>query len=81
MSENVKMSSGGSGSNGGSRKKKERVSGYELNNKVNRGTAVEMRRKTFLPYKQNLMGCKTLDSLVLEPSIVRGNNSSQLVRR
>lgn len=70
MNENAKMSSGGSGSNGGSRKKKERVSGHELHYKVNRATAVEMRKKTFLPYKQNLMGCKSLDSLiVLEPSV------------
>lgn len=72
MNENVKKSSGGSGSSGGSRKKKERVSGHELHYKVNRATAVEMRKKTFLPYKQNLMGCKSLDSLiVLEPSQVR----------
>ncbi|KAK1402591.1 hypothetical protein POM88_002196 [Heracleum sosnowskyi] len=79
MNENMKMSSGGSGSNGGSRKKKERVSGHELNNKVNR--AAETRRKTFLPYKQNLMGCKSLDALiVLEPS-VRGINGSQVRRQ
>lgn len=69
-----------SGSNGGSRKKKERVSGHELHYKVNRATAAEMRRKTFLPYKQNLMGCMDLDSLILEPS-VRGINSSQVRRQ
>ncbi|KAL8156259.1 hypothetical protein AgCh_001380 [Apium graveolens] len=81
VNENVNMSGGGSGSNGGSRKKKERASGYELQNKVNRAAAgAEMRRKTFLPYKQNLMGCKTLNSLVLEPSIIRGINSSQVRR-
>ncbi|WOH13838.1 hypothetical protein DCAR_0933349 [Daucus carota subsp. sativus] len=78
VNENAKMSRGGSGGGGGSRKKKEKVSGHELVYQVNRAAAAEMRRKTFLPYKQNLMGCMD-NSMILEPS-VRGINSSQVRR-
>uniref|UniRef100_A0A7N0T3I3 Calmodulin-binding protein n=1 Tax=Kalanchoe fedtschenkoi TaxID=63787 RepID=A0A7N0T3I3_KALFE len=33
------------------------VSAHELHYKVNRAVSQEMRRKTFLPYKQGLLGC------------------------
>lgn len=33
------------------------VSAHELHYKLNRAVSQEMRKKTFLPYKQGLLGC------------------------
>ncbi|KAK1402586.1 Serine carboxypeptidase-like 26 [Heracleum sosnowskyi] len=60
-------SKSGSSSRGGACRRKGRVSAHEWHYKQNRAAAEEMRRKTFLPYKKNLLGCIDVDTLgVLE---------------
>ncbi|KAJ9152947.1 hypothetical protein P3X46_026451 [Hevea brasiliensis] len=45
------------GSVGGSSRRRAPVSAHELHYTVNRAVSEEMKRKTFLPYKQGLFGC------------------------
>ncbi|GMI88222.1 hypothetical protein like AT2G15760 [Hibiscus trionum] len=42
---------------GSSSRRRGRVSAHELHYTANRAVSEEMRRKTFLPYKQGLLGC------------------------
>lgn len=44
------------------------VSAHEMHYTVNRAVSEEMRRKTFLPYKQGLLGCLGFNSTVHEIS-------------
>uniref|UniRef100_A0A7N0TER4 Calmodulin-binding protein n=1 Tax=Kalanchoe fedtschenkoi TaxID=63787 RepID=A0A7N0TER4_KALFE len=49
-----------SGESGGSSRRRRRarsISAHELHYTLNRAASVEMRRRTFLPYKQGLLGC------------------------
>lgn len=50
-------SSEGSGTGSTSRRRGAAVSAHELHYTVNRAAAEEMKKKTFLPYKQGLLGC------------------------
>ncbi|KAE8723759.1 Serine carboxypeptidase-like 26 [Hibiscus syriacus] len=42
---------------GSSSRRRGRVSAHELHYKANRAVSEEIRRKTFLPYRQSLLGC------------------------
>lgn len=42
---------------GSSSRRRAQVSAHELHYTVNRAVSEEMKRKTFLPYKQGLLGC------------------------
>ncbi|CAK9150788.1 unnamed protein product [Ilex paraguariensis] len=51
-----------------SRRRAPPVSAHELHYKVNRTVSEEMRKKTFLPYKQGLLGCLRFNHGVCEIS-------------
>ncbi|KAI3686767.1 hypothetical protein L1987_80454 [Smallanthus sonchifolius] len=55
----IHVSESGSGS-----KKKGTVSAHELHYKVNRAVANEMKKKTFLPYKQGILGSSAFNPSV-----------------
>ncbi|KAF5444034.1 hypothetical protein F2P56_036541 [Juglans regia] len=60
LTEDVKNSSFRSTDSAGSvssSRRRERLSAHELHYTANRAVSEEMRKKTFLPYKQGLLGC------------------------
>lgn len=57
VTEDVKNSSFRSTDSTGSSRRRAPISAHELHYTVNRAVSEEMRKKTFLPYKQGLLGC------------------------
>ncbi|KAK2991486.1 hypothetical protein RJ640_016521 [Escallonia rubra] len=78
--EDVKNSSFRSTDSAGSvsRRRGPAVSAHEMHYTLNRAVSEEMRRKTFLPYKQGLLGCLGFNPAVHE--ISRGLGSSVFSR-
>ncbi|KAJ6766203.1 hypothetical protein OIU79_022211 [Salix purpurea] len=60
---------------GSSRRKSGSISAHEVHYTANRAVSEEMRRKTFLPYKQGLLGCLGFNPVARAHEISRGVGS------
>ncbi|CAK7329830.1 unnamed protein product [Dovyalis caffra] len=60
---------------GSSRRRSGPISAHEVHYTVNRAVSEEMRRKTFLPYKQGLLGCLGFNPAASVHEITRGVGS------
>jgi hypothetical protein len=76
VAEDVKNSSFRStDSIGSSRRRSGPISAHEVHYTVNRAVSEEMKRKTFLPYKQGLLGCLGFNRAASVHEISRGVRS------
>lgn len=60
---------------GSARRRSGPISAHEVHYTVNRAVSEEMRRKTFLPYKQGLLGCLGFNAVASAHEIARGVGS------
>lgn len=57
---------------GSARRRSGPISAHEVHYTVNRAVSEEMRRKTFLPYKQGLLGCLGFNAVASAHALTRG---------